>query len=74
MNKSTRTVGFDFAQPTDGSRVERSRNSSTGVHSFSEITLLLTSYFLLLTPRSPLPAPISNYRSTAVGKMVALNQ
>jgi hypothetical protein len=25
MNKSTRTVDFDFAQPTDGSRVERSR-------------------------------------------------
>jgi hypothetical protein len=25
MDKSTRTVDFDFAQPTDGSRVERSR-------------------------------------------------
>ena len=25
MNKSTRAVDFDFAQPTDRSRVERSR-------------------------------------------------
>ncbi|WP_334895202.1 hypothetical protein [Nostoc sp.] len=37
-NKYTDAVGFDFAQPTDRSRVERSRNSPTQVFSLSEIT------------------------------------
>jgi hypothetical protein len=37
-NKYTVAVGFDFAQPTDRSRVERSRNSLIQVFSLSEIT------------------------------------
>ncbi|WP_292739859.1 hypothetical protein [Nostoc sp. JL31] len=44
-NKYTDAVGFDFAQPTDRSRVERlrsvsksCRNSPTQVFSLSEIT------------------------------------
>jgi hypothetical protein len=47
-NKYTTAVGFDtstssvhrFAQPTDRSRVERSRNSPTQVFSLPEITLV----------------------------------
>jgi len=41
-------VGFDSAQPTNQSRVERSRNSSAWVHSRSKITLVRVGDFASL--------------------------